>query len=142
MKKSVLILIAVIYVVAIFMVSFIGLKIGFYDEIMYVESISVENIECENCTVKTAVENGVEYKYAVVQYEDDPENPTAVQIIWKLNPDNATNKKVTFEYDKSKTIGYVTETGTVVFNKKGTINVYILATDGSGQRAMVKIIAK
>lgn len=132
MKKSVFILICVIFVIAIFTVNFIGLKVGFYKETVYATSI-----ECINEEAKQG--NG--YKYIVVDYIDDPNNPTAVQLEWKVNPENVSNNMVEFEYDKTKTVGYVTDNGIVVFNKAGVIVVHIMTTDGSGVKTTVKVYA-
>ena len=134
MKKSVIVVIGIIYVLAIVVVSFFGLKIETFNEIIY-----IEKIECTNEEMKMG-KDGI--GYIVVNYVEDLENPTSVQLKWHVYPDDASRKSVDFVYDETRTVGTVNEFGTVIFNKKGTITVYITATDGSSKSAAVKVIAK
>lgn len=134
MKKSVIVLIGIIYVIAIAVVSFFGLKIETFNQTVY-----VTNIECTNENLKVS-NDGV--KYIVTTFVDDRENPTTVQLQWHVYPDDATRKIVKFIYDESKGVATVNEFGTVIFNKKGTITVYIKSTDGSNKQDTIKIIAR
>ena len=59
----------------------------------------------------------------------------------KVLPETVSNNTVRFEYDKEKSIGYVTDNGIVVFNKAGVILVHIFTTDGSGVKTTVKVYA-
>lgn len=121
MKKSVLILIGVIYIMAIAVVSFFGLQMETFNETVYVEKVECIN---ENILVTSSA------KYIIVDYVNDEENPTVVQLEWKVTPDNATTKTVRFIYDEESTIAEVTNFGTVIFHKKGTITVTIATNDG------------
>lgn len=134
MKKSVLLLIGIIYILAIATVSFFGLKIQIVGETVY-----INKIECINENAK--VVNGE--KWIIVNYYEDPDNPLAVQLEWRIYPDNATKKLVSFVYDENSTVATVNKLGTVIFKKSGAITVDIIAADGSNNVIeTVKIIAK
>jgi hypothetical protein len=134
MKKSVIVLIGVIYILAVAIVSFFGLQIETFNETIY-----VNNIECTNEVSETHIIDGV--KYIIVDYVDDADNPTAVQLEWRVYPDNASRKIVKFAYDETSDVAEVNAMGTVIFHKKGAITVYIMATDGSSKSVTVKVIA-
>ncbi len=134
MKKLVIVLIGIIYVIAIAVVSFFGLKIETFNQTVY-----VTNIECTNENLKVASDGT---KYIVTNFVKNEENPTTVQLQWHVYPDDATRKIVKFIYDENTTVATVNEFGTVIFNKKGTITVYIKSTDGSNKQEVIKIIAK
>ena len=134
MKKSVIVLIGVIYIMAIAVVSFMGLK----PDISY-ETVYVEKVECTNEDVKYDSEGK---KYVVIPFSEDPEIPITYQIDWHVYPDNASTKFVKFVYNKDKTYVTVNEFGTVIFNRKGAITVYITSTDGTSKSDSITIIAK
>jgi len=135
MKKSVIIMILIIYVASIVFIGFFGMKIASYNETLY-----VDHIECTN-------EEAVQYtgfKYVIIDYATILEgdmNTNVFQLQWKVYPEDATYRGVSFVYDENTTVGYVTNIGTVVFNKKGTITIYITSTDGQNIREIVKIVA-
>jgi len=135
MKKSVIIMILIIYVASIVFIGFFGMKIASYNETLY-----VDHIECTN-------EEAVQYtgfKYVIIDYATILEgdmNTNVFQLQWKVYPENATYRNVNFVYDENTTVGYITKIGTVVFNKKGTITIYITSTDGQNIREIVKIVA-
>ena len=134
MKKSVIILIGVIYILAIVVVSFFGLKIETFNETVY-----VDNVKFTNEDIKTANDGS---KYVVISYLGGEDEITAYQLEWRVTPDDASRKIVEFLYDETKTIATVNEFGTVVFNKKGSITVYISSTDGSAKMDSITVFAK
>lgn len=134
MKKSVIILIGVIYILAIVIVSFFGLKIETFNETVYVDEVKITNEG-----VKTAADGS---KYVVINYLSGEEELTTYQLEWHVYPDDASRKMVDFLYDETKTIATVNGFGTVVFNKKGSITVYVSSTDGSSKMDSITIFAK
>ena len=137
MKKSTIILIAIVYIASIVVISVLGLKAKIYDEIF-----SVTSIECLNETDDTAfVEEYNGKKVINVQYigEGNMETleGTMVQLVYRVLPDNATNKKVKFIYNETLTrIHFVkddkgNDLGLVMFTGTGIFNIRIMATDGS-----------
>ena len=108
MKKSVIVLIGIIYILAIVVVSFFGLKIETFNETVYVSEVKYINEG-----IKLSADGT---KYVVITYVDDPENPTSYQLEWRVSPDDASRKIVSFAYDESKSFVSVTEFGTVIFS--------------------------
>lgn len=135
MKKSVILLIGVIYILAIVVVSFFGLKVETFNDTIYVDAVTITNDD---------IKPGFEDKIVVIYFDnDDPENPTSYQINWKVTPDDATRKFVKFIIEENKqNIATVNEFGTVIFKKKGTVIVYVTSTDGTAKRDSITIIAK
>lgn len=131
MKKSVVILIALIFIASVVSVSFFGLKFKTFDEIVYVESIELldENLKVDDQGVK----------YVVIRPDENGERK--YQIKYRVHPDNATENGVTFAYDEQNTSVTVDETGVVTFAKKGVVTVQIIAKDGSAKTA-IKIISR
>lgn len=134
MKKSVIVLIGVIYILAVAVVSFFGLQIDTFNETIYVSKVEIIN---EN--IKIADDGS---KYVVIHFEDDPNNPTSYQLEWRVYPDDATRKVVEFNYDRTRDFVEVNEFGTVIFNRKGSITVYITSTDGNEKSDSITVIAK
>ena len=126
MKKSVVILIAIIYISSVALVSFFGLQHKTFNEIIYVEKIEILN---ENYKLD---QNGE--KYITVRGENK------LQIDWRVYPDNATNKEVDFVYDTTNTKFTVDENGVVTCSTgKGAITVQIVAKDGTGIKDKILI---
>ena len=131
MKKSVVILIGIIYVASIALVSFFGLKAKIYNAKVYAERVQILNdyVVDENTGEK-------------VIYHFLDENGYTLQLLWRVYPDNTTDNKVAFLYDTQKTyVSIDSETGVVTFTESGVITITIRATDGSGASDTVKILA-
>ena len=130
MKKSVVILIAVIYVAAVALVSFFGIRAELLEETIY-----VTNIELVNKDIKVNAETG---KKSVRLYLD--ENGYAeYQLDWRVTPTDATNTGVIFSYNEEKTYVSVDENGLVKFVRPGTITIKLDPADGSILPAPVEI---
>ena len=132
MKKSVVILIAVIYIASIAIVSFFGLQFKIFEEV-----VSVESIEILNRGLK---EDKNWCKYVVI--EPDANGDRRYHIEYRVHPDEATNPKVEFNYDRQTPNVTVDENGLVTFSKPGMVKVYLIATDGSNIQTTITIIAK
>ena len=140
MKKSVIILIAVIYVAAIAVVSFFGLKPDSRVEKVYVDSVKITNTE------------GIQYKengdkYVVIRPDENGE--LKYKIEYEVGPDNATDKTVSFTYDTSVTyVSVDEETGVVTFDmnamtrNSGAIIITITSTDGLKVSDSIEIKAR
>ena len=130
MKKSVVILIGIIYVASIALVSFFGLQAKMYNEKIYVERIEILNSDVREKDDK---------KFVAILPDDNGERK--YQINYRVYPDNATNSKVDFVYDTQNTNVSVDENGVVTFKKRGAVIVQIMATDGSGIITEIEIAA-
>ena len=123
MKKSVIIIISVIFVISIALVNFLGVNPKVFNEIIYVSNVSFVD---EN--IKTGTDSeGKEYKY--IRLSPDENGERTYQINYSIGPDNATNKGV--RYAISSKSATVDENGLVTFTKKGDAVVTIMPIDGS-----------
>lgn len=136
MKKSVVILIGLIYAASIVLVSFFGLQYKQFNEIVYVSSV-----EIINAPDKTAVdkETGEEIKTYFV-YKDEATGLRTFQIEWRVEPiETVTNKNVKFIYTEDPRFS-VSETGLVTFYEGGVVaNIQIVPEDGSDCSDTIKI---
>ena len=87
MKKSVIILIGLIYVASIVLVSYLGLKAKSYNDITYAESLVIEN----------DYEVGINGKEITVKANAD--GTATFQFICKVLPENAKNTKIIYTVD-------------------------------------------
>ena len=134
MKKSVVILILVIYLASVALVSFFGLQYKTFDEIIY-----TEKIEFLNDDIKTMDDGSL---YAVVK-QDESTGLWVYQIKYRVYPDNATNSEVEYIYDKQKPgVTVDTTTGVVTFEERGALKVTIKPKDGTDISATVTLRAR
>lgn len=135
MKKSVIILIALIYIASIALVSFFGLKFKVFEEIVY-----VSNIELLNTDLKEANETQkAEFDYWVVIRPNAETGERKYQIEYRVHPDDATNQEVDFVYDESTPGVTVDDNGIVTFDRSGSVIVSVVAKDGGGEEATVRL---
>ena len=131
MKKSVIILIALIYVASVALVSFFGLQFKVFEEV-----ISVEKVEITNEGQKNNEQLG---DYVVIYPNEKGE--WRYQIQYRVFPDNATNAEVDFAYE-AVDYASIDENGVVTFTSAGVFRVKVVATDGSNCEDTITIIAK
>ena len=135
MKKAVIIIIVLIYVASIALVSFYGLQYKLFDEVVPVERIEITN-------------EGQQYSEQMGDYivkSPDEDGDRRVQITYQAYPENASNTKVDFAYDEKTAEKYgvtIDEYGVVSFEKKGTIKVTNISTDGSNVEDSLLIISR
>lgn len=159
MKKTIIIVILVVYIASIAVVNFFGLKIKEFDHVEYVQEIKCESITVLNenpVTVgmhKEPAEGEIpEFRFPFVKgdYTTDPaslaSNPNVVRINYEVLPHLADDSQIAFEFDKEgyADIVYFDEgTQTFVFLKRlKRIEVTIKATDGSNVKTTIKIMGK
>ena len=121
MKKSVIIIIAIIFVVSIALVNFLGVNPKVFNEVVYVSEISFVD---ENIKIG---EEGDKY----IRLSPDENGERKYQIQYLIGPENASNKEVRFAYDGKNGLASIDENGLVTFTKKGSIIVTITPADGS-----------
>ena len=130
MKKSVVILIALIYVAAIALVSFFGLQYKMFEEVVPVDSVEITN-------------DGQKYSpsqgdYIIVMPNEKGER--RLKIDYRVYPDNASNTTVDFAYEQSH-VASVDEYGVVTFTGPGMLKVTIIANDGSLAQDSILVIS-
>lgn len=131
MKKSVVIIIALIYVASIALVSFFGLQFKVFEEV-----IPVERVEITNEGQKYSESLG---DYIVIYPNEKGER--RVKIDYHVYPNEATNTAVDFAYEE---VDYATvdEYGVVTFTTPGVLKVRVIAKDGSNAEDTILIVAK
>ena len=127
MKKTSIILIAVIYLCAIVLVSFFGLNYKEFNKVVYATSVEVINETDRYMTD----EEGYEMKQYIVQ-KDETTGLRQFKIEWRIEPaDSVTNKNVRFIYEESANYT-VDENGLVTFNKaKTSVIIKVVPDDNS-----------
>ena len=120
MKKSVIIIIAIVFVISVALVNFLGVKHKVFDEIIYVSEISFDD---ENIKIRES--DGAKY----IRLSPDENGDRKYQIRYIIGPDEATNKGV--RYAISSNCASVDENGLVTFTKKGDAIVTIMPDDDS-----------
>ena len=124
MKKSTVILIALIYVASIAIVGFLGLKAKTYNDVIYVDSIEILN--------EYQVDPKTGNKYIIFRSEGGTH--TSLQLQCKVTPDNATDKKIIYALDPDCTTATISEDGLVTFvgsSKPISEKVYIYSNQNT-----------
>ncbi len=158
MKKTIVIVILVVYIASIAVVNFFGLKIEEFDHVEYVQAIQCNGITVMNenpksyPVYKTGEDGIAEYRFDFIKgnYTKDPEslasNPNVVYIDYEVIPHTAENPNVTITFDEAGVENFVhfdAERQCFVFLKaKRRIVVTISATDGSGATTTIKIMGR
>ena len=161
MKKTIVIVILVVYIASIVVVNFFGLKSEVFDGITY-----VKEIQCNSVTVQNETPVTIESKQMLggkplfmfdfipadqenpytAEAESIINNPNAVQINYEVLPHLADETGVKFEYDKETNEGAVVFhelSRTFVFLKPNrAITVTIRATDGSDVSTQIVLMGR
>ena len=123
MKKSVILLIALVYAAALLFVGFLGRNPKVFEEVIPVEKVEIVNQEM-------AI-HSIFGRYVTIT--PDEKGRMQYQIEYKVYPEEATTKTVTFSIEASPpdcaTIDE--KTGLIVFSKMGLVKVFVIADDGS-----------
>ena len=142
MKKSVILVIAVIYIASIFIVGLLGIKMGLYNVTVYTEEIiyvpaGVLNVAKSDEIKKVYKKDGANGYYIENVYSKDSgydfdvyiDEPfvkgKTFELKFQVRPDNVTKRGLEYAYDKSdKTIYKVDEeTGEQIGNGFVTVTV-------------------
>ena len=151
MKKSVIVLIGIIYLASIFVVGFFGMKVKNYNVMVY-----ITDIECTNEEARAEVNGSktIKFKYDNEGTEAEKFLKNSIILTYELYPKNTTLKgkdavmayadpeKIVApneEYN-SKTVAVMDDL-TVSFIKPGVLIVTLKSMDGSNISETVKIIA-
>ena len=133
MKKSVVILIALIYVASIALVGFLGLKAKSYNDVIYIESIQILN----DYKINKAGDKYITFKPA------NSENKS-LQLECRVTPDNASDKKIVYSLLSSASVATVDENGLVRFadgiSKTTTVTVGIYSNQDRTKSDKIAII--
>ncbi len=161
MKKTLIIIILVVYIASIAIVNFFGLEIKIFDGITYVQSIECSTVTIQNenpvtLSPKQQLHDKPLFIFDFIPAPDDSpytaedesviSNPNAVQINYEVFPHLADETGVKFEYDKESNDGYVVFhelSRTFVFLKPNRIiTITIKATDGSNKSTQIQVMGR
>jgi hypothetical protein len=121
MKKSVIILIFLIYAASIAMVGFLGLQAKSYNDVIYAESLEIIN--------DYKVDSNTGNKYIVFNPTDKSDK--TLQLECKVLPDNTSDKKIIYSLDPECKTATIDENGLLTFTAETTrpisVKVYIYA---------------
>jgi hypothetical protein len=123
MKKSFVIIIVLTYLASIVFIGFFGMELSSYNQTFYVNQITITNSNYN------AVTNRITLTYQPYNSDTDLFNPNVFQLEWRVYPENASNRTVSFTSDSAKAT--VSNIGTVIFNSPGTAKISIRSTDGA-----------
>jgi hypothetical protein len=154
MKKSVILIITTMSLVAIIIIGLLFQRAEIYNETQLVQEIIVTNIRVGDDMFPTFWDSGLN-KYRI--QNPDPEKPEAimnlplypnltVDILYSVLPIDATNQSVSFIIDVSPSVAEVDDTGRVTFTEtertSASATITINAEDNSNVRTAVYLRAK
>ena len=128
MKKSVLILIAIIYIGSIVFVGFFGMKM-----VSYNPTVIPESVVCINEDMTSKQDEEGEYKTIRLTYQEG----LKYQLQWRVYPDNAS-QNVQFVY--SSNIATISPEGEISFTGYGTLTLKIACEEFNTTVQRVRII--
>lgn len=145
MKKSVILTILVMYLFAIIIVGFVGVKLKIYDETRYVEKIICTNskyVELSESEKDKLESTGEEIYdgYIFVLYTEG----LKVDLKFDVLPENANNKKLNFVYPQSDgfTLENTSDTSAILsFSKPDSVTIRVTSNDNSGVSIVIKVSA-
>ena len=139
MKKSVILIISVIYILALVFVG-TSLKLAVYNPVVYVTDIAVLNDDYIEYTEETQIED---YKGYIKQKWTDG---LKIELKCRAKPYDATNVALNYAYDPTVTFATFENTSDnsliISFTKGGEVPVTVRAADGSGIEITVNVIAQ
>jgi hypothetical protein len=149
MKKSVIMIISTLALVAIIVIGLLFQRAEVYNVTIYVEQVVCTKIRIGDEYYDTFY-NELSGRYLVENPEEpDKEAPLifmymlTIDVIFELQPIDATTQSVTFSVDANNSIATIEEdTGRIVFYKPGIVTFTITANDNSNVSAKLKIRTK
>ena len=133
MKKSIVILIALIYVASIALVGYIGLKPKSYNDVIYVERLEILN--------DYDIDNKSGEKFLVFRPTSAEEK--SIRIECKVYPEKAKDTKVIYKLKKEESIATIDENGLLTFTAAlpgESVTVYIYSNQNTSIQDTIDII--
>ncbi len=148
MKKSVILIIGIVYLASILIVGLMGIRMKFYNPTVYVSSIEYcpEGTLDESASnnARSVYRNGTQMEVVMkegsaedydVYIRDTFEEDITFELKFTVKPENATNDSLDYAFDTGllyeKTEITDPETGDVTYQEKG-IFIYEKNSDGNG----------
>lgn len=149
MKKSTIIMIAIVYIASIVFISLFGMRAIIFEEVIPVTKVECINVSDERVTVTES--NGskvLNIPFTEPGTLDDNGSPqgTFVYINVRVYPDNATNQNIIFVYNEDSAVGVDFIKGTegnelrvLLFENPISFPLTIKAADGSNVSELIWI---
>ena len=135
MKKSIILIIFVLYLASIVVIGFFGITISAYKTQIYATDIELMNDEIQTSTVIG--------KYIELMYDPDGDEDVNVFFLkWRVLPEDTTNKNVDFIYNESKGLIEIDRFGIVKIKGRGAINVQIVCQTNPAINQTVRFIIR
>lgn len=150
MKKTSIIAIALIYLVAVILVGFLGIKLKVYNEVIYAEKIMWDSNELEkqsgfkveknkDVLLSQGLKTDASLKYVVLGFSED----ITINIKCYCIPENATNTKLDYYFDD---VGDHVDlkikddnTADIIFSSSAGFTLYVKTTDGKDTSYSIRI---
>ena len=167
MKKSVILIIAVVYVASVFIVGLLGIKMGLYNRTVYVEEIvykpvgaldkakSNDDVDIYRKDPLTGAGYSAERLFKTaekkkaegcdVRIEELYKEGISFELKFDVFPTNASKTNLEYSYDKSAEekgiINFEIRDGNafITFNRGGKLKVYVKPADGANLTYTVEI---
>ena len=136
-KKSTALIILVVFVVSIVYVSFFGLKINSYEDVIY-----VDKVECLNSDFRTQEDgtNLLAFRLDSSEHYNEDDGYFYYQLEWRVYPDNSTNKSVTFVYDDANEDFSISPRGIIKAKGKRACTISIVADGGNNKKIEILFV--
>ncbi len=142
MKKSVIILIFVVYVASVVIIGFYGVKMSSYNPTIYVSKIEILNPEVK--------QNSEGKKYIILNFVEydttkEEDNPNRLTLDIKVLPENTSTKFqiVDFVYDEDNHDIQVFEAlRLIIFKQPTAVTITLVSRDGTNIREEITIFAR
>ena len=141
MRKSVLFLVGILYLVSIVVVTFFGMQARMDQFKAYVSSVTIIN---EGIT-ETTNEDGTKTRSLTVFFPTKDATEVSFTILTKVLPENALNKTLSYTLLDSNAEPVADEEakvlpdGRITFAKAMTVTLIVSSTDGSNKTDTIKI---
>ena len=148
MKKSVILIITTLSLVAIILIGLIFQRAEVYNVTVYVKDIICTSVRIGDEYYKTYLASDNYYK---IENSEKPGSfltlpyfpELTIDIIYEVRPFDASNQSVSFYTDPNSLIAKIdAETGRIVFLDEGTETFTVRANDNSNISARIKLRAK
>ena len=135
MKKSIILIIFILYLGAIVMLGFFGMKLTAYQQQIYATEILLMNDDIKS--------NDSIGQYIEVDYNPELGEEENIYLLqWRVMPEDCTNKRVNFVYDDSKDQIDLQENGIMTIKRKGVVTLKIVSVTTPTVYQIIKIIIK
>lgn len=137
MKKSTVLILAVVFIVSVFVVGIFGMKNVPYNQIIYVEEIVLDSVTLSNGKSVELKKDDSGY-YIRIEYEEN----LSVIVSYNVSPSNATdrNLNVTVENINKNSDGELQLNGSILLKNKGAVRITYRADDQAGASYVVLTI--